>query len=114
MLLSLIKVRDKNDAELEVIQVRAIEPCVIPENVVEDENNEEEIMENVNEEENEETRIMRLKCEQIFHTLTASIKESIEERVVDAADKRSSKSQDWQSTQNIGQTPRQQHLYNNR
>ena len=94
MLLNLIKVRGKNDAELEVIQVRTIEPCIISENVVEDENNEEEIMENVNEEENEETRIMRLKCEQIFHTLTASTKESIEERVVDAADKRSSKSQD--------------------
>ena len=61
---------------------------------MEDENNEEEIMENVNEEENEETRIIRLKCEQIFHTLTASTKKSIEERAVDAADKRSSKSQD--------------------
>ena len=49
-LLNLIKVRDGNDIEPEVTQIRAIEPVRIQENVKENENNEGD-MENINEEE---------------------------------------------------------------
>ena len=42
--------------------------------------NAEEIMENINEQEDEETRIMRLRFEEILHTLKASTKENIEGR----------------------------------
>ena len=49
-LLNLIKVRDGNDIEPEVTQIRAIEPVRIQENVEENENNERD-MENINEEE---------------------------------------------------------------
>ena len=62
-------------------------------------------MENINEEEDGETRIMRLRCEEILHTLKASTKENIEGRAFDETQKRSSKSLDWQSKQNIGETP---------
>ena len=37
-------------------------------------------MKNINKEEDEESKIMRLKFEEILHTLTASAKENIEER----------------------------------
>ena len=37
-------------------------------------------MENINEQEDEETRIMRLRFEEILHTLKASTKENIEGR----------------------------------
>ena len=57
-----------------------MKPVRSQENVEEDENNEEEIMENINEEEDEETRIMRLRFEEILHTLKASTKENIEGR----------------------------------
>ena len=52
-LLKLIKVRDRNDAEPEKIQVRAIETVRIQESVEENESNEEEVMENINKEEDE-------------------------------------------------------------
>ena len=61
-LLNLIKVRDGKNVE----------------NVEENENNEEKIMENINEEEDGETRIMRLRFEEILHTLEASTKETTE------------------------------------
>ena len=79
-LLKFIKVRDGNDVEPEAIHIRAIEPVRSQENVEENENNEEEIMENINEEEDEETRIMRLRFEEILHTLKASTEENIEGR----------------------------------
>ena len=63
-LLNLIKVRDGKNVE----------------NVEENENNKEKIMENINEEEDEDTRIMRLRFEEILHTLEASTKETIEGR----------------------------------
>ena len=47
-LFNLIKLRDRNDIELEVIQVRATEPVRIQEKIEENENNEEKIMENIN------------------------------------------------------------------
>ena len=63
-LLNLIKVRDGKNVE----------------NVEENENNKKKIMENINEEEDEDTRIMRLRFEEILHTLEASTKETIEGR----------------------------------
>ena len=47
-LFNLIKLRDWNDIELEVIQVRATEPVRIQEKIEENENNEEKIMEKIN------------------------------------------------------------------
>ena len=79
-LLNLIEVRDRNDVEPEAIHIRAIEPVRSQENVEENENNEEEIMENIKEEEDREIRIMRLRFEEILHTLKASTKENIEGR----------------------------------
>ena len=37
-------------------------------------------MKNINKEKNEETRIMRLRFEEILHTLTATTNENFEER----------------------------------
>ena len=91
-LLNLIEVRDGNYVELEVIQIRAIEPVRIEENVEDNENNEEEIMENINKDEDKEIRIMKLRFEEIRHSLTASPKENIEERVTDEAGKKGNKS----------------------
>ena len=102
LLLNLIEVRDGNYVELEVIQIRAIEPVRIEENVEDNENNEEEIMENINKDEDKEIRIMKLRFEEILHSLTASTKENIEERVTDEAGKKGNKSRDCQSKQNIG------------
>ena len=75
-LLKLIKVRDGNDVEQDVIQTSAIS---IQENVEENENNKEEIVDNINKKEDGETRIMRLRFEGILHTITAYTKENIEE-----------------------------------
>ena len=102
LLLNLIEVRDGNYVELEVIQIRAIEPVRIEENVEDNENNEEEIMENINKDEDKEIRIMKLRFEEIRHSLTASTKENIEERVTGEAGKKGNKSRDFQSKQNIG------------
>ena len=74
LLLKLIEVRDGNYVELEVIQIRAIEPVRIEENVEDNENNEEEIMENINKDEDKEIRIMKLRFAEILHSLTASTK----------------------------------------
>ena len=57
-----------------------MEPIRTQENVERNEKNEERIMKNINKEEDEESKIMRLKFEEILHTLTASAKENIEER----------------------------------
>ena len=73
---NLIKVKDGNDAELESIRIKAIEPVRSKKNVAKNENNEKEIMGNINEKKYEETRIMRLRFEEILHTLKASTKES--------------------------------------
>ena len=96
-LLSLIEAKDGNDVEPEAIHKTAIELFRIQKNVEENENNEKEIMKNINEEEDGEIRIM--------HTLKTSTKENIEGREYDEAEKRSGKSRDWQSKQNIGETP---------
>ena len=79
MLLNLITVRDGDDVEPEVIDIRATEPVRSEENVKEKEN-EEEIIENINKEEEEETRIMGLRFEKILQTLKAPTKENIEGR----------------------------------
>ena len=79
MLLNLITVRDGDDVEPEVIDIRATEPVRSEENVKEKEN-EEEIIENINKEEEEETRIMGLRFEKILQTLKASTKENTEGR----------------------------------
>ena len=74
MLLNLIKKRDGNDEKPEAIHIRAIEPVRSLENVGENEINEEEIMGIIKKEENKETRIMRLRFEEILHTLKAFTK----------------------------------------
>ena len=51
-------------------------------------------MENINKVEDEETRIMRLRSEEILHTLTAPTKEILKKEVADEAEKRSNKSRD--------------------
>ena len=79
-LLNLIEVRNGNDVEPEAIHIRATEPVRSQENVEENENNEDEILENINEEEDGEIRIMRLRFDEILHTLKASTKENIEGR----------------------------------
>lgn len=79
-LLNLIKVKDGNDVEPESICIKAIEPVTSKKNVEENENNEKEIMENINEKKDEETRILRLRFEEILHSLKASTKESNEGR----------------------------------
>ena len=66
--------------EPKAIHIRAIDPVRRQENVEENENSEEEIMKNINEEEDGEIRIMRLRLEEIPHTLRASTKENIEGR----------------------------------
>ena len=63
-----------------MIQIRVVQSVRVQENVEENENNKEEIMENTNEEKVEETRIMRLRFEEIKHTVIASTKENIEDR----------------------------------
>ena len=69
-LLSLIEVRDGNDVEPKVIQMKAIAPVRDEENFKENEDNVEKIMENINKEENEDTRIMGSRFEEILRTLT--------------------------------------------
>ena len=85
LLFKLIKVRDGNDLEVEVIQIRATEPIKILENFEENEENEEESMENNNKEEDEETRFARLGFEEILHTLTASAKGNIEDKETESS-----------------------------
>ena len=81
-LLNLITVRDRNNVEPELINIRTTEPVRSQENIDENENNEEEILENINEveEKDVETRIMRLRFEELLKTLKASTKENIEGR----------------------------------
>ena len=69
-LLSLIEVRDGNDVEPKVMQMKAIAPVRDEENFKENEDNVEKIMENINKEENEDTRIMGSRFEEILRTLT--------------------------------------------
>ena len=80
LLLNLIEVRDGNDVEPEEIHIKTIELVKSQENVEENGNNKEEMMENMNEEKDGEIRIMRLRFEEILHTLKASTKENIEGR----------------------------------
>ena len=75
-LLNLIQVRDGNDVEPEVIQIRVIKPARIEENVNKNESNEEENLENSNDREDDESKIMRLRIEEVLHTLTATMKET--------------------------------------
>ena len=77
LLLHLRKVRDSNDVEPDAIHIKATEPVRSQENIEENENNEEE---NINEEADKETRTMRLRFEEMLHTLKASAKENIERR----------------------------------
>ena len=55
-LLNLIQVRDGNDVEPEVIQMRVIEPARIKENVNKNESSEEENLENSNDREDDESK----------------------------------------------------------
>ena len=75
-----MEVRDGNDVEPEVIQIRVIEPARTEENVNENESNEEENLENSNDREEDKTKIMTLRFEEVLHTLTATTKGNIEER----------------------------------
>ena len=80
MLFNLLKARDRSNVEPELIQIRAIEQVRIQEKVEGNENNKEEIMENINKEEDEITRIMKLRFEEVRHTVTAFTKENIKEK----------------------------------
>ena len=70
LLLNFTKLRDGNDLEPEVTQIRVIEQVRIKEIINGNENNEEEIMKNINQEEDKDTRIMKLRFG--LHTLTES------------------------------------------
>ena len=72
LLLNFTKLRDGNDLEPEVTQIRVIEQVRIKEIINGNENNEEEIMKNINQEEDKDTRIMKLRFGKILHTLTES------------------------------------------
>lgn len=85
-----------------MIQREDIQPIRIKENIEEYENNETETKKNINKENNEDTTIMRLKSEEILYTLYMKhMKERM--RSSDEAKKRSSKRQDWQSKENVGE-----------
>ena len=58
-----------------MIQIRGIERARIEENVNENVN-----LENNNDREDDDTRIMRLRFEEVLHTLTETMIENIEER----------------------------------
>ena len=65
-------------------------------------------MKNISKEEEEEARLMQLRFEETLQTLKASTKENTEAReLLMKLTKKSSKSLDWQSKQNIGETSRQ-------
>ena len=75
-LLNLIEVRNGNDVEPDSIQIEDVEAAKGEENGDENENIE---VENTGEED-DETKIMRLRFEEILHTLIATTKENIEQR----------------------------------
>ena len=75
-LLNLIEVRNGNDVEPDSIQIEDVEAARGEENEDENENIE---VENTGEED-DETKIMRLRFEEILHTLTPTTKENIEKR----------------------------------
>ena len=75
-LLNLIEVRNGNDVEPDSIQIEDVEAAKGEENGEENENIE---VENTGEED-DETKIMRLRFEEILHTLIATTKENIEQR----------------------------------
>ena len=75
-LLNLIEVRNGNDVEPASIQIEDVEAARGEENGDENENIE---VENTGEED-DESKIMRLRFEEILHTLTPTTKENIEER----------------------------------